>query len=141
MSNTIPVVWTNDDIEAGKAPQMQRQLDFLDRHGIPGVFFVIPHAKATKVDLDEDVELVSMMWAAQKRGHEFYQHGFVHTAFECGIPDLEMLTVDQGAFNYFNIQREEIERGHTLGAQVKMLENGQRIWRRVFGENSVGFRP
>ncbi len=137
---TLPTVWTNDDIHAGQAEALRRQLALLDRYAIPGVFFVIPDNGGLK-PLDHDTELLRVIEAARNRGHEFYQHGFHHTAFECGIPALEMLALDPKATSRFESERAEIEAGHTLERQVEMLENGQRIWRRAFGENSPGFRP
>jgi len=142
MSNSIPVVWTNDDIHSGKSAELKRQLDFLDRHGIPGVFFVIPQARRDPAnDLDKDQDLIALIKDAEQRGHEFYQHGFQHHPFECGIPDLGMLEVDSGAARYFDTRRSEVEKLHTLEAQMEMLENGSRIWKRAFGRTSSGFRP
>ncbi len=137
--NSLPIIWTNDDIHAGKASELERQLTFLDRFSIPGVFFVIPRSGGH--DLDEDRDLVKMMLAAQEKGHEFYQHGFQHFDFECGVPCLRMFELDPKAKKRYDVERDAIEELHTLEAQVAMLENGQRIWRRVFGENSAGFRP
>lgn len=134
--SSIPVLWTNDDVHPGKAGQLKRQLDFLGRHEIPGVFFVIP-----RDDLDQDVELLRLIENARGRGHEFFQHGWMHWAFECGVPELGMLEVDRKSFARYDEEREEIEAGHTLERLVEMLENGQRVWRRAFGENSPGFRP
>lgn len=142
MSDTIPVVWTNDDIHGGKSAELKRQLDFLDRHEIPGVFFVIPRAyRDPKNDLDKDGELVALIKEAEQRGHEFYQHGFEHHPFECGIPDLGMLAVDAGASRYFDIKRSEVEELHLLETQIRMLNEGRKIWVRAFGKESAGFRP
>jgi len=41
----------------------------------------------------------------------------------------------------YDIKRLEIEKQHTLPAITQMVENGAAIWRRAFGENSVGYRP
>jgi hypothetical protein len=139
VKTSIPVVWTNDDILFGRTAELGRCLQFLDGLDIPGVFFVIPHNEAG--DLDQDAELISLMKAAEKRGHEFHQHGFQHTPFECGIPDLEMLEVDRGAFEYFNAHREALEKIHTFEAQIEMLQKGREIWRCALGRDSVGFRP
>lgn len=136
----VTVVWTNDDIHAGCAEQFRRQIDFLERHGIPGVFFVIPRS-GKGGDIDSDVELMRLIDKARAGGHEFYQHGFLHFAYECGIPEMGMLKLDPGATRRFDEDRFAIEELHTLEALVTMLENGQRIWRRAFGEPSVGFRP
>ncbi len=135
----LPVVWTNDDIGAGDEGHLRRQLEMLDRHGIPGVFFVIPYNG--KRGIDEDDNLLALIQEARKRGHEFYQHGYKHFCFECGIPILDMFALDPGAKSYFDSNRDDVEAHHTLEALVEMLDNGQRIWRRAFGESSVGFRP
>ena len=42
--STIPFVWSNDDICAGSTEKLKRQLEFIDRLNIPGVFFVIPRS-------------------------------------------------------------------------------------------------
>jgi peptidoglycan/xylan/chitin deacetylase (PgdA/CDA1 family) len=138
-SKRLPVVWTNDDISVGDALPLRRQLGFLDAQGIPGVFFVIPSNE--KGDLDQDDALLAVIAGARKNGHEFYQHGYKHFAFECGIPCLDMFDLDAQAKRQFDADRDGVEALHTLEALVGMLENGQRIWRRAFGEASEGFRP
>jgi len=137
--SSIPVLWTNDDIHFGKAAELKRQIDFLDELEIPGVFFVIPRSGGG--DLDQDVELMRLIESARGRGHEFHQHGFLHFAFECGVPDLGMFSLDSGAYREFDVRRAEIEAMHTFEAQAEMLDHGRRIWRRAFGEDPVGFRP
>jgi len=136
---TIPVLWTNDDIHFGRAAELKRHLDFLDELEIPGVFFVIPRSGGG--DLDQDVDLMRLIESARGRGHEFYQHGFLHFAFECGVPDLGMFSLDPAAHREFDVRRAEVEALHTFEAQVGMLDNGRRIWRRAFGDDPVGFRP
>lgn len=136
----VSVVWTNDDLASGRVEEFRRQLDFLNRHEVRGVFFVIPGGGA-KGTLDNDVELMREFDKARAAGHEFYQHGFLHYAYECGIPELGMLKLDPAATRQFDEKRFEVEALHTFEALVKMLEDGQRIWRRAFGENSAGFRP
>lgn len=141
MNNEIKLrsVWTNDDIGAGNEPELRRQLELLDPHGIPGVFFVVP--SNFRGDIDEDGELLKLIAEARKNGHEFYQHGYKHFAFECGVPQLDMFDLDPQAKALFDADRESVEALHTLEALLEMLQNGQRIWRRAFGENSEGFRP
>lgn len=104
------------------------------------MFFVIPEAGGRGA-IDSDVELMGKIDKARAAGHEFYQHGFLHYAYECGIPELSMLKLDPAATRRFDEERFELEELHTFEALVTMLENGQRIWRRAFGENSTGFRP
>ncbi|MEO8206308.1 MAG: DUF2334 domain-containing protein [Chthoniobacterales bacterium] len=139
-TDLLPVVWTNDDIAFGKTAQFRRHLEFVNRHGILGVFFVIPNDRGLGT-LDQDKELVDLMRGAMREGHEFYQHGYLHNAFECGIPEQDMLYVDPKARKQLDDERESIEAQHTLEAQVEMLVAGQRIWKKVFGEESPGFRP
>ena len=134
----IPFVWSNDDIAYGLAEPMQRQLDFLDRHGIPGVFFVVPDDPKP---VTEDSKLLRIIERARARGHEFYQHGLVHSPFESGVPELWMLQFSEEVSRQYDEQRLEIEAQHTFEAQARMLSAGQKIWQEAFGEASVGYRP
>jgi peptidoglycan/xylan/chitin deacetylase (PgdA/CDA1 family) len=135
----VPVVWSNDDIACGDAPRLERMLAFLDRHGVPGTFFLIP--RGSRGDLDQDDALLRLIAAARRRGHEFQQHGCRHTAFECGIPELRMLDWSAPERRRFDEERERIEAGHTRAALVRMVDEGRRVWRRAFGEDPAGFRP
>lgn len=135
----IPFLWSNDDIGHGQAPQLKRQLDFLAQFGIPGTFFLVP--KSSAGTLDGDPELLRLIESARGQGHEFYQHGYLHTAFECGVPATWMLDFAPDVRQRYDDERLAIEAGHTFEAQIRMLEAGQRIWRRAFGEDSAGFRP
>jgi hypothetical protein len=136
--STIPFVWSNDDICFGRHAELQRELAFIERFGITGVFFLIPRQHG---DLDQDSDLLRTVEKARGKGHEFYQHGFMHTAFECGVPDTFMMQFSQRTLDEYDIRREQIEADHTLESQVRMLNSGQAIWRRAFHEESVGFRP
>jgi peptidoglycan/xylan/chitin deacetylase (PgdA/CDA1 family) len=136
----IPFIWSNDDITHGKSEQLQRQLDFIERFGIRGVFFVIPRA-GNKDDIDTDATLVKIMRDAQERGHEFYQHGYIHTPFESGVPETWMLDFAPDVRRQFDEERLTLEKQHTLAALTEMIEKGAVIWRRTFGEDSVGYRP
>lgn len=140
MEATIPFIWSNDDITAGKAPELGRQLAFLKEMGICGTFYVIPQ-RPDGTTIDADIELCRAMESAREEGHEFYQHGFVHTPFESGVPELWMLDFAPEVRERFDDRRLEIEQAHRLDAIVAMLESGQKIWRRVFGDESPGYRP
>ena len=139
MSNKTPVVWTNDDISVGGADAHRRQLAFLNELGIPGVFFIIPEADGKTID--QDVELMHLIEASRDKGHEYYQHGHVHTPYESGIPELWMLAFAPGVMAEYDERRLEIEAGHTFEAMVEMIDKGRRIWRRAFAEDSPGYRP
>lgn len=135
----VPVAWSNDDIGHGDAPRLARMLAFLDRHDIPGTFFLIPRSRSG--DLDQDRGLLALIEQARGRGHEFHQHGCRHTAFECGIPELEMLAWSAEESERFEREREAIEAAHAYPALVRMLEDGRRVWRRAFAAEPQGFRP
>jgi peptidoglycan/xylan/chitin deacetylase (PgdA/CDA1 family) len=139
MSTTIPVVWSNDDICHGQADILRRQLELLDRFKIPGVFFVIP-ASGDK-SLDKDLELVRIMRDAEQHGHEFYQHGFLHTPFESGVPELWMLDFNPAVRARYDRERFEIEAGHTFESMVRMINAGRRVWRKAMGSDPAGYRP
>lgn len=128
MAAKLPIIWTNDDIYTGCAVHLKRQLDFIDRFGIPGVFFVIPCAYPGKRGIDTDKELLQLIEEARGNGHEFYQHGYIHQAFECGISPMNVYPYDLEAKRLFDTDRDFLESLHTLEAQVEMLENSQRIW-------------
>jgi peptidoglycan/xylan/chitin deacetylase (PgdA/CDA1 family) len=141
MAARIPFVWSNDDITVGRAGELLRQLEMIDRLGIPGVFFVIPRDRHEGRDIDEDVELMRVIEKSRSRGHEYFQHGYIHTPFESGVPETWMLDMVPAVRAEYDLRRLEIEKQHTLAAMTEMLENGAAIWRRAFGENSVGYRP
>lgn len=134
-----PFLWTNDDICAGRADKLVRQLQFIDRFNIPGTFFVIPRAEGKNID--DDPELLRVIEKARERGHEFYQHGYVHTPFESGVPETWMLEFSPDVLREYNERRLEIEKQHTFEAMVRMIEAGRKIWRRAFHEDSEGYRP
>jgi peptidoglycan/xylan/chitin deacetylase (PgdA/CDA1 family) len=136
---TTPFLWTNDDVSAGNAAEMQCQLDLLDEFHIPGTFFVPPFRGERAIT--DDPELLDMIRRAKEKGHEFHQHGTHHTAFECGVPELWMLDFSPPTRQRYDDKRLEIEKLHTFEAQVRTIALGQRVWREAFGEDSEGFRP
>jgi peptidoglycan/xylan/chitin deacetylase (PgdA/CDA1 family) len=138
---TIPFVWSNDDITAGGAVRLTRQLEMIDRLGISGVFFVIPRDNYEKRNIDSDLELMRVIEKSRARGHEYFQHGYIHTPFESGVPETWMLDMAPDVRNQYDVKRLEIEKQHTLEAMLEMIANGAKIWRRAFGTNSVGYRP
>jgi len=145
----IPFVWSNDDISFGLTEKLKRQIDFIDGFGIKGSFFVIPRRVAEgediiqkngKMTIDKDIPLISAIEDAKKKGHRFYQHGYVHSAYECGIPDLEMIDFSAEVKKQFSSRRFEIEQSITSEVIAEKIELGRKIWRRAFGEESPGFR-
>ena len=137
--SALPFLWTNDDISAGHADTLRRQLEMLDAFEIPGTFFVIPAGEHGAID--EDSALLRTIDGARQRGHEFHQHGCRHTPFECGVPESWMLDFAPEVRRQYDEQRLEIEAMHTREALTRMIEEGDRIWQRAFGVRSTGFRP
>ena len=141
--SAIPFLWTNDDICYGQVEPLRRQLKFIDRFGIPGTFFVVPGSDGYPrgKTIADDAELLKEIERARGRGHEFYQHGYLHTPFESGVPETWMLDFAPEVRRQYDEQRLEIEKHHTFEALVAMLESGRRIWRRALHEDSPGYRP
>jgi len=146
----IPFVWSNDDISFGQSDKFKRQIEFLDNLEIKGSFFVVPRRVANgeeviqengKMTLDRDSQLLDLIEDARKKGHRFYQHGWVHTPYECGIPDLEMLDFSGEVKKQFSTRRFEIEQSIKLEVIIEKIELGRKVWRKAFGEDSPGFRP
>jgi peptidoglycan/xylan/chitin deacetylase (PgdA/CDA1 family) len=131
------ILWTNDDVKPGKVRELEGMLELLDRFSVPGVFFVIP---CLGKGISNDTELLRVIGKARENGHEFYIHGCRHDAFECGIPPLEYLVFNEKERRRFDTHKLEIEQQHTLEAQVRMIDEARREWRRAFGEESPGFR-
>ncbi len=140
MTNQIAFVWSNDDITAGTSPQLTKQLSFLESLGIQGVFYVIPES-GNGSTIDNDADLCRTIERARKDGHEFFQHGYIHTPFESGVPELWMLDFAPAVREQYDEERLEIEATHQLDAMVEKIETGQKIWRRAFGDSSPGYRP
>lgn len=132
------IVWTNDDIKAGKSENLRRMIQFCDRFGIPGTFFIIPNAGRP---VSTDAEMLRVVDDGRARGHEFQPHGYRHTAFECGIPPLMYLLNNEKERDYFDANRFEVEKRHSLEGQLKTLEAARREWRAAFSEEPDGFRP
>jgi peptidoglycan/xylan/chitin deacetylase (PgdA/CDA1 family) len=139
-NDTIPIVWSNDDLTVNTSRQLKEQLAFLKNIDIRGVFYVIP-ANPEGSTLDNDIEMCRLMESARSEGHEFYQHGYIHTPFESGVPETWMLDIAPLVRDQYNSDRLEIEAMHRLDAMVEMIEAGQKIWRRALGDDSPGYRP
>ena len=137
--HAIPFLWTNDDIGVGQAPQLRRQLAFLDEFGVRATFFVIPMRQGRA--LADDPELIEMMTEAREQGHEFHQHGTRHDPFECGVPETWMLDFSPDVRRRYDEQRLDIEKQHSFEAMVRTIDEGRRLWREAFGDDSPGFRP
>jgi peptidoglycan/xylan/chitin deacetylase (PgdA/CDA1 family) len=137
--NTIALVWTNDDISVGLSAKLREHLALIERFGLKGSFFVIPESGGRGID--QDAELLREIESARSRGHEFHQHGYVHTPFESGVPETWMLDYFPAVRQEFDVRRLEIEKLHTMPALLSMLEAGHTIWESAFHEGSLGYRP
>jgi hypothetical protein len=135
----IPFVWSNDDISVGLTEPLERQIKFIERFGIKGVFFVVP--KSGDKTIADDTTLLKAIEKARNNGHEFYQHGYIHTPFESGVPELWMLDLAPAVRRDYDVKRHEIEASHELDRMIEMIDKGRRIWRQAFGEDSAGYRP
>lgn len=138
MAENATILWTNDDIKGGKSENLRRMIEFCDRYGIPGTFFIIPVASGP---ISKDAEMIRVVEEARKRGHEFQPHGYRHDAFECGIPPLMYLIDNKEKADYFDANRFAVEELHSLEGQLRMLESARREWRAAFAEEPDGFRP
>lgn len=97
--------------------------------------------KGGKMTVDKDTELLKVIEEGKKKRHQFHQHGYIHTPFECGIPDLEMLDFSESVKRSFSTNRFEIEKSQTVDVIAEKIELGRKIWRKAFGEEPEGFRP
>lgn len=136
---TIPFCWSNDDVGVGLADKLREQVAFLDEIGVPGIFFVVPQSGDRTID--QDADLLKAIGEARANGHEFHQHGHIHTPYESGVPELWMLEFAPDVKAQFDSHRHEIEASHTLEAMTAMISRGRDIWIRAFGEPSRGYRP
>ncbi len=72
------LVFTNDDIHKLTDPaRVQRVLDVLGRHGVPGVFFVIPGYRG-HLPIESRDAIAGLLREAVRDGHEVAQHGLTH---------------------------------------------------------------
>lgn len=142
MAGRIPFIWSNDDITNGKLQSMERQLAFLDRHGIKGTFFVVPCPQGGKVELIEDQPLVNALRDAKRAGHDPQQHTVTHHCIENGTADLRMydLMGDEARLMY-STQRFDYEKLWELENLQANIKWGQTVWTEAFGEPSPGYRP
>ncbi|MFP4028518.1 MAG: polysaccharide deacetylase family protein [Candidatus Brocadiia bacterium] len=136
---TIPFLWTNDDVSVGKSDQLRRQMNFLSEFGVCGTFFVVPIGGEQSIA--DDAELLDTIAEGRDQGHEFHQHGTRHTPFECGVPETWMLDFSPEVRRRYDDERLQIEQKHSFESLVRMLEEGRGVWREAFGVDPVGFRP
>jgi len=133
-----PLIWSNDDLGAGRADRFKNILSFLNRWGIKGSFFVIPVLEGRPLTADK--ELCELMLVARDEGHCFYQHGYEHHAYENGVPELWMLDYNAEVKELYDRERFAMERLATRKELTRRIRAGMDIWQEVFGEMSPGYR-
>lgn len=142
MAAKIPFVWTNDDITLGQSQSMERQLAFLQKHGIKGSFMVVPRPQAGRAFIGQDAPLVAMLKDAVKDGHEIHQHSVTHVCIENGTADMRMydLMGDRDRLEY-STQRFLFEKLWELPNIQAHIDWGRQAWVEAFGAPSLGYRP
>lgn len=149
MNPKIPLIWSNDDITTGLSGAMQRQLDFLARFGLKGTFFVVPCPLRQNIGggtcprpITEDAQLITLLQAAMRDGHDVQQHSTTHVCEENGTADLRMFDLMGDAAKIKHSQeRFVLERLWEVDALEAQIGWGQRVWKEAFGSASEGFRP
>ena len=102
----LTVVFTNDDAGSGDVVLFHEVLDFLQRRGVRGTFFAVPHGR--EGPLAGQPDWVAALRRAQASGHEIGLHGFRHRAFEYGRPpDFMLDLMGPGAWETLRGGRQE----------------------------------
>jgi hypothetical protein len=141
MSDKIPFVWTNDDIQNKLHHQFEPMQEFLARFDLKGTFFVVPCPEG-KHQLTDDARLVELLHAAQRDGHDLQQHSTTHVCIENGTADLRMFDLmgdaAKVAYSQNRFVHERLWQVDALEAQIGW---GRQVWIDAMGEASPGFRP
>lgn len=149
MNAKVPFIWSNDDITLGLSAPMRRQLDFLARWKLRGTFFVVPlpirndrDGRFRPTPLTEDPELISLLKAAIRDGHDAHQHSVTHACEENGTSDLRMFDLmgDAAKVQHSN-ERFALERLWQVDALEAHIGWGRKVWTEAFGAPSEGYRP
>jgi peptidoglycan/xylan/chitin deacetylase (PgdA/CDA1 family) len=85
----LTFVFTNDDAGTEDVALFHEVLDFLQRRGVRGTFFAVPHGR--EGPLAGQPDWVAALQRAQASGHEIGLHGYRHRAFDFGRPPDYML--------------------------------------------------
>jgi peptidoglycan/xylan/chitin deacetylase (PgdA/CDA1 family) len=137
----IPFVWTNDDLSVSNYSDMETLLQFLDRFGLKGTFFVVPCPEGTSL-MTDDAKFVDALKAMKRAGHDPQQHSTTHMCIENGTADLRMFDLmgDDAKQEYSQLRfvHERLWQVDALQAQIGW---GRQVWTDAMGAPSDGFRP
>ena len=135
-----PFVFTNDDpgIDGGPVERFKEVIDFLDRYGVPGTFFVIPKSGGTPVY--EKPEWMPILEEGLRRGHEYQLHSLEHGPFEFGIPRSVTLNAFPDLRKFLKENRDRLAEEHTVDRLAQKVEEGCEIFERAFGYRPTWFR-
>lgn len=137
MAETLFVL-TNDD-PGGQEPELFAELlDFLKQQAVPATFFVIPNAGGES--LERRPRWVELLHRALDEGHELQHHGFVHTAFEFGVPPGFMLDIMPESKAQWQRDPAPFAAQHTREILTDKLLKGREIFRKTLGYEPLGFR-
>jgi peptidoglycan/xylan/chitin deacetylase (PgdA/CDA1 family) len=137
MGETVFVL-TNDDAGAQEPELFAELLDFLAEQAVPATFFVIPAAGGEP--LDQRPRWLELLHRALHEGHELQHHGFVHTAFEFGVPPNFMLDIMPESKAQWERDPAPFTAQHTQAILTDKLSKGREIFRKTLGYESLGFR-
>lgn len=137
MGETLFVL-TNDDPGAQEPERFAELLDFLAEQQVPATFFVIPAAGGEP--LDKRPQWLKLLARAQDEGHELQHHGFVHTAFEFGVPPNFMLDIMPESKAQWQRDPAPFSAHHSQAILTDKLLQGREIFRKTLGIEPRGFR-
>lgn len=137
MAETLFVL-TNDD-PGGQEPELFAELlDFLREQAVPATFFVIPNAGGES--LEHKPRWVELLHRALDEGHELQHHGYVHTAFEFGVPPPFMLDIMPESKAQWQRDPAPFTAQHTQAILTDKLAKGREIFQKTLGYAPQGFR-
>ena len=131
-------VLTNDDAGGQQPERFEELLDFLAQVQVPATFFVIPAAGGEQ--LDKKPQWLNLLHRALDEGHELQLHGFVHGAFEFGVPPDFMLDIMPDQKARWAQEPQAIQADHILDILTDKLTRGKEIFHRALGYEPLGFR-
>ncbi len=145
MGNTIPLIWTNDDVGIGNAKNLMKILKFLKQFAIPASFAIVPiRIKERPEYIYEDVELRKAFDEALADGHELFQHSVNHACVENGLADIRMYAphlMGYKSAKEHSRKRIYYERYWREDAITEHIAWGKEVWEKTFGQASIGYRP
>jgi len=137
MAETLFVL-TNDD-PGGQEPELFAEfLDFLAVQQVPATFFTIPASGGES--LEQRPRWVELLHRALNEGHELQHHGYVHTAFEFGVPPYFMLDIMPESKAQWQRDPAPFTAQHTQAILTEKLLKGREIFKKTLGYEPLGFR-